>query len=683
MNKINRVGLFILIFCFISNCFLIEDARASNPLQNTINRHGKGFRYNIQGWVFLHIEGDPYERGYQYGYLASDEIIDMMNRWSSYGSTVKIMNVIKIKSAESFWNLCKSIALKNSLKEYPKEYQEEIQGIADAIKDKEGKIHGRAVEFEDILTLNEIQGCWYHLRYLHKMFHPVRDIFYNLRKMGSKISSDKEEGACSVFIATGDATSDGNIFAVHSTQPLYYLDQRFNFVIDVQPTEGNRFMMAGTPPGFIWSLVNFYQNEKGIILMESTLPQGPWKKQGIPIAVRSRKAIQYSNSIDDVLDNLMKGNNGLYECEWLIGDTKTGEIASIELALYNTPIKRTFNGFYWSCNYPHDPAVKREVSGGMPVFISNLANNIFDNSKNSRAEKFQEIEKQYYGKIDINTTKQIISTDPISHNSCDAKITSTKLSKDMGLILHMGNPNGEEWVPSEKQKQKFKEITSLPASGWVKIYPADYKTLQENEKFTTAHVNKNNVEYFGSWNGHLYAMDSITKNMKWKYKTGWGIVKPPAVKNDLVYFGSLDNNFYALNIEDGSLEWVYSCKSAIQSKPVVYGKYVFFGCDDGYFYALDKKTGEKAWSYTPGYYLKDDVYNYLTTAITSDPYIKDDAIYFNANDVAFSLDTKTTEYMPEYKEPKKVFETMSFPILAIILTILLCVTIIYDRKYKK
>ena len=129
-----------------------------------------------------------------------------------------------------------------------------------------------------------------------------------------------------------------------------------------------------------------------------------------------RKAIQYSDSIDEVLDTLLDGNNGVYPCEWLIGDTKTGEIATIELALFNTPIKRTFNGFYWSCNVPHDTKVRKEllgiIKGKKPI-------------ESKIAEKFLEVEKEYYGKIDINITKKIMATYPICKYRSDCKITDT------------------------------------------------------------------------------------------------------------------------------------------------------------------------------------------------------------------------------------------------------------------
>jgi hypothetical protein len=62
------------------------------------NYYGKGYRYNIQGWVYIHIEGTPYERGYQYGSLAAPEIIDMIYRWSNWIHNIGIIKILPIKN---------------------------------------------------------------------------------------------------------------------------------------------------------------------------------------------------------------------------------------------------------------------------------------------------------------------------------------------------------------------------------------------------------------------------------------------------------------------------------------------------------------------------------------------------------------------------------------------------------
>ncbi len=708
-NKIKLSLAFIVVLSLTFNYFVIDPVRSLENSEES-NRFGAGYRYNIQGWVYLHIEGEPYERGYQYGYLCSDEILDLMSRWGDFGSDVKIANIFKVKTSERWWDLCKSITLKHSLKEYPEEYKQEIRGIADGVRAKGGTLHGNPIEFEDILTLNEMQGCWYRLKYLFNVFHPFRDIYHGVKNLFKQEST--EEGFCSVFLATGDATTNGEMIAVHSTQPLYCLDERFNFVVDVTPSEGNRFIMAGTPPGFIWSLVNFYQNEQGIILMESTLPQGPWKNKGIPIAVRSRKAIQYSDCIDEVIDTLKTGNNGLYECEWLIGDTKTGEIASIELALYNTPVKRTYNGFYWSCNYPHNPAVKREVSGGIPTPVTNMITNVFENSKNIRAEKFQEIEQDYYGKIDIEKTKEIISIDPICRNSCDAKITSSNLIRDMGLVLHMGNPNGKEWIPSSEEKEKIQGVTTLPASGWVEIYPPNNKTNIPYKKEVNNHyknskvlwtckieedkykktglssyeVSQDSIYVFTDSN-NAYVLDKKTGQRKsiksieemksevlkeegdivktsiseetlsvfgskdnkklWEFKANAKITSLPSVKEDTLCFGSWDGKIYSLDPLTGEKKWDFETGWGVVTKPAVTENLVLFGSLDNNFYAVDRNNGEIEWSFT------------CNAGIQSSPAVYGEYVFFGCDDgVLYALNQKTGNLGWKFKPKYSIEENM-------------------------
>ncbi|MDD2837021.1 MAG: hypothetical protein PHY05_12840, partial [Methanothrix sp.] len=39
--------------------------------------YNQGYRYEENGWTYLHIEGKPYERGFQHGRLLAQEIADI------------------------------------------------------------------------------------------------------------------------------------------------------------------------------------------------------------------------------------------------------------------------------------------------------------------------------------------------------------------------------------------------------------------------------------------------------------------------------------------------------------------------------------------------------------------------------------------------------------------------------
>jgi len=653
-RKICLILIFILIFpsIFIN----VESKGNENNLEN-INQiqYEKGYRYNIQGFIYIHIEGEPYERGFQYGYLASAEIIDMICRWKEHGANFKILDKFPIKSPEKAWGLYKTRAVNKFLKQVPKEYKQEMQGITDGIKERGGLINKNEIEYEDIVTLQLLQDAQYSIKFFKKRFHPISGILSGLKDILSGGIRDYKSGHCSVFMATGDSTNNGGIVASHSTHFNALIAERCNIILDVKPSTGYRFVMA-TLPGSIWSQEDYYQNERGIILTETELPQGPWKMIGKPKGVRSRRAIQYSDSIDEVIKELKDGNNGLIPNEWLIGDTKTGEIASIELALYNTPIKRTFNGFYWSCNIPHNLKVIRELQD-VPLIVLKILSKI-DPKKltNPLGEKFEEVKKEYYGKIDTEIAKKIMATTPICTRSTDCKITTSKLIENNGLIVLMGNPNGTQFNPTSKQKNKYTKITELPSSGWVEIYPS--KSVPENlpiknndgisrsAKVLWKHENKydynennfynvisKNQIFTATKSGEIYSLVTNEKEDKINEKLVGKTDKKEIYKDFISTITKLELNLIEENI--GEIRWKNTVGTII-SKPVVTDDLVIVGCADGKIHAFDIKTGNKEWmrKFSDSVHLSNE---------------KNDKIYVCSDMTCLALDTKNGNLLWKYK----------------------------------
>lgn len=501
LKKLQTILITLVILITIFTSETLADNIDHTIYDKEPEYYEKAYRYETQGWIYIHIEGQPYERGYQYGYLASEEIIDIIHRWIQWGYKNRNKNIINMKNEKNIWNLYKKHAKDLFLNKIPEEYINEIKGVTDGIKSKGVKLFDKEIEFEDILTLQLVQDVLYScFKYRLKSFHPLRGAIAGIKNFISKIIGNSKNEHCIAFIATGNATKNGEIIVAHSTLFDPIIAEKCNIILDVQPSQGYRFTMT-TYPGAIWSCEDYYQNEKGIILTETELPQGPWEKNGIPKGVRSRKAIQYSDSINDVINYLMEGNNGLIPNEWLIGDTKTGEIASLEQALFNTPIKRTFNGFYWSCNYPHNKHVKRELYGISSIFIDILVKTMPSIPYFAKINKFRELEKEAYGKIDIETAKKILSTEPLSQGLTDGKITTSHLLKNMNLIVHMGNPKSSASSTLEKTKDNSdEEGDNQYPHGWVVItltgeipeYSGTQDTTQSNNYPTQ--VNKDPQE---------------------------------------------------------------------------------------------------------------------------------------------------------------------------------------------
>jgi len=635
MNKIAAVLVSLLLILIPLTLSYVVGGSSVIKDSSDVNYYKKGFRYNIQGWVYIHIEGEPYERGYQYGYLASAEIVDAIHRWSKLAHAIDFMKIFVIKNlpknydklSEQWWDICRSRSMNIFLKQVPSEYQQEMKGIADGVRARGEKVFGRDIEFEDIVAANFVQDCMVSIKFFRNRFHPFHGIFNfngvrglltslknNIGNLGEIFKNTQSTGHCSAFIATGDATSDGGIVVAQATHFNRLVAERCNIILDVQPSNGYRFIMTSVP-GSLWSQEDYYQNEKGVVLTETELPQGPFKLRGtIPKGVRGRKAIQYSDDINDVIKYLQEGNNGLIPNEWLIGDTKTGEIASLEQALFNTPIKRTYNGFYSSYNAPHCKKVERELFGIISFFPS--LSKLYSGAA-GRDEKFKELEQQYYGKIDAEIAKKILATPPICLPTTDGKITTTKLMESTGFLAIMGCPNGSTLKTTNKSEKKFHGITELPSSGWVELYSSiskpnklqrlvDYNDIKKTGKLLWKHeVDDENIDssfnvvsedivYTSISQGEIYALDASKGDTIWNKKIGDKIVNHE-VSNNLVIIGT-DNGICAVDKETGAIKWERKV-GEISSKPIVVKDVVIASCSNGDIYAFDIDSGVTKWNY--------------------------------------------------------------------------------------
>ncbi len=634
----------VIILILLPHFSISLSAKQYNPEQISSGNYGNGFRYNIQGWTYIHLEGEPYERGYQYGYLAAAEITDIIQRWANFGHCVPFLKIFIIKNLPKnydrltnlWWNICRSKTMRYFEKHIPYENKQEINGMVAGLNDKKAEIFGRKVEYEDIVASQFVQEVWYAFFHFSsfKRFHPIRNIIYGLKDILTGRKNYIELGHCHAIIATGDATEDGEIVAAHATIFNEYIAERCNFIIDIKPSTGYRFIMTA-PPGSLWSQEDFYQNEKGIILTETELvPQGPFNIRKIPKGIRSRTAIQYSANIDEVIENLQKGNSGLIPNEWLIGDIRTREIARLEQAFYNTPVTRTKNGVLFSCCVPHNDKVERELWGLIPKAIAiKLYKNKYDNKV---IQKFNELESKYYGKINTEIVKKIFETYPISHKTTDCKITSSKLLENMGLIVYFGWLNRTEFIPSNKLIQEFKGITKLPPSGWLEIYDSNFKNIglkptefiNYNDEYkifwTYEFDNPSYMDYSSNVvkEGILIVADSSGQIPAYNAKNGkklWNIqlaenVGQLALDNKFLFIGT-ENGIYKFQKDNGEILWRQTV-GEVSSKPVFYKNSIIASFSNGYLHGFDIESGSKLWSYhfTDKPYISEETQNIICIA---------------------------------------------------------------------
>jgi len=441
----------------------IEEVAQSNdllPQKATLRTFGAGYRYPKAGWIYVHIEGEPYDRGYQHGYLLAREIEQYIDRCAAQ---------LDPKSKSAAWRNGRTSANALFLRGFDQEILQEMKGIADGAAAAGATYDGRPVDLVDVVTLNTIT----ELGELNAAMPvtPTGLEGLGLHRPGlapAPVANDH----CSAFAACGRATKDGKMVIGHVTWWPLTLAEQTNIMLDVQPTHGHRVLMQSYPGG-IQSGTDWYQNDLGVVLTETTIEQSPFNVQGTPVAYRARKSIQYGDSVEKVAELLSTRNNGLYTNEWIIGDARTNEIAMLELGTYKTKLYRSSKnewfggteGFYWGCNNAKDLNVRLEYvpdPHGAPMDIPF--------SPAPRDVKWQQMYREHKGSIDESFAFLAFRTAPlVSASTMDAKVTTSEMAQKMMLWGLFGKPNQREWVPPARDA--YPENTGMYSSGY-KLFQA-------------------------------------------------------------------------------------------------------------------------------------------------------------------------------------------------------------------
>ena len=336
----------------------------------------KAYRFQRGGWTYLHLEGSASDIGFQHGYLLAPEIEDAFE-------AIKLFDT---RQTQRDWEFFRTTARQMLWPHIDLEYQQELQGIADGVK-----AHGGDLDVYDIVALNAFEEVPdYYVPWLNK------------QQKVAKATKLAAPGNCSAFIATGSMTKDHQIVIAHNNWTSYLAGERWVIILDIVPEHGNRMLMDGFP-GVITSDDDFGVKSAGMMITETTISQFEgWDPNGKPEFMRSRKALQYANNIDDYVRIIKEGNNGGYANDWLIGDRKTGEVAYLELGLKNTPLWRTKDGYFVSSNFARDPKLINEETSGFDS--SNRSS-----SMNARRARWEELMTQAKGKIDVAMAEQFLS----------------------------------------------------------------------------------------------------------------------------------------------------------------------------------------------------------------------------------------------------------------------------------
>lgn len=351
-------------------------ARGAPPKTSVADARLRGaYRFDRDGWIYVHLEGSPARIGYQHGYLLASDVADAFQ-------AVKQRDTYSTKRD---WEFFRKAAREMLWPKIDKEYQEELRGIVEGLK-----AGGVAMDLDDVVALNAFEE-------LADYYVP----WYNDQHQVANAPHLVSPGNCSAFVATGSYTRGGQIVMAHNTWTNILEGERWRIIFDIVPERGYRIFMDGFP-GVITSDDDFGVNAAGIMVSETTITQfSGWDPKGKPEFARSRKAMQYARSLDDYVRIMLEGNNGGYANDWLLGDRKTGEIAQFELGLKNHRVWRTKDGYFVGSNFVSDPKLLVEETKFDP--------NNAQSSPNARHARWEQLMKEWKGKIDVKLAQNFLS----------------------------------------------------------------------------------------------------------------------------------------------------------------------------------------------------------------------------------------------------------------------------------
>ncbi len=431
----------------------VTDVRELVPME-TVRWHGPAFRYDEKGWIYVHVEGEAYARGFQYGTLLSEEI-------AGYAKKLGIQE--NPKDGPGAWAEMRFMADAVFLRKFDEEYLLEMKGIADGAAKAGAKIDGRPVDFLDVVTMNSSIDLDYVKSALRSTPHALTGRSFLTSEDEAKIPERAHK--CSSFVATGPATKDGRPVFGQIFMWAGYTGVHFNVVVDVVPEKGNRLVYQ-TYPGGIHSGTDFYMNSAGILIGETTVAQTPWNIDGTPMSNRIRKAAQYASSIDDVARILREKNNGMYTNDWPIADVKTNEVAILLLGTNKSKLWRTKEdpapfgtpGFLWANNNPRDPEVRKEYGVQPDDAPYDLAFGPWD-----RDVAFRKWYDTVKGKIDAIETVNLWASSPINRpHACDGKVTTAEMAEKLVFLAHYGKVTLREKFPSAGNRRMPDHPGAIP-----------------------------------------------------------------------------------------------------------------------------------------------------------------------------------------------------------------------------
>jgi outer membrane protein assembly factor BamB/tRNA A-37 threonylcarbamoyl transferase component Bud32 len=304
----------------------------------------------------------------------------------------------------------------------------------------------------------------------------------------------------------------------------------------------------------------------------------------------------------------------IFECEDEIRGTATIDDNVVYVGAYDNnlyALNSITGEFIWK--YPTD--------GGIVSKPAVYENNIYFGSEDARLHVISphsgRVVWTYYSEGPIRSSPHIadrhvfIGSDDSNLHIINAATGRRALKVDLGAPIrstplvygeniYVGVESGEFYCIDFRGKIKWRvrakrAITSSPAAA-------------------------DDIMYYGSVDGNIYAIDAKTGWSIWRFRMDRGTISSPQVVNNQIFIGSADGNIYCIDTRSSKEVWRFNTGHQVSSSPTIHKDSVYCGGVDGFIYCIESKTGRLRWKYeTEG-------------AITSSPIIHDDIVYIGSTD---------------------------------------------------
>ena len=376
-------------------------------------RSGSGVRRDLDGWIYVRVEGAPYDRGWHHGYLLASEIRNALSSidallwhdtalpFSWYAANARAMWLERM-AGDNGGKLADGTGVATL---------DELRGIMDGANTRRID-NDRWISIDDLLAWNgypEMICQWQPgvLSGILKPLVPVPGDPGRLEALVGRVRLGQQHyfhpHHCSAFVATGDWTADRGIVSAHTTWQRFANGDFYNVVLHIVPPDAEGFpILMQTAPGYVASSMDFGLNSAGLAVSSTSINVSGFDQGGLPYFLRARRAGQRAATIECWIDLFRQGNNGGYANTWLLAEAATNRIAAYELTTAHEEQQPILSsGFYCSCNIPFSTPTRVLEAGGAG----------YDNILQSggRRVRFEQLMAQHKGAIDGALAQTILA----------------------------------------------------------------------------------------------------------------------------------------------------------------------------------------------------------------------------------------------------------------------------------